>query len=259
MAYARGKCQKWHKKFLVVILDIIDRTQSFISAAYGGSVAKLAEGLGTSRTSIYKYLRREASPGRRWVDRLYDVGCNPGWLMTGQGEMYADNAAGRALRERVEGASVDVVAEEVAAYRLHRKRQMMQLFITPVRAGIAPPIGHDEEGFEWVNIADEMQIPRDGAWMLEVTGESMVGDRISPGDRLIVSKAEPADGDVVVAAHNGSVTVKRYSVRRGTVWLYPSDLEQQRDPIKVLPDDVLVVWGVVHAIIHPVRRKPVGR
>lgn len=136
---------------------------------------------------------------------------------------------------------------------------MSWMFLRPVRAGMAPPMEDDEEGWELVNFFDEIQLPRQGGWMLEVVGESMVADSILPGDRLIVSKVEPANGDVVVAAYNGSPTVKRYATKGRTVWLYPSDLDQRRDPIKVLPDDTLVIWGVVHAIIHPVRRKPVGR
>lgn len=234
-----------------------ERLARFATEAFP-SKAEFARQLGWDPSSATKYFRGKQEPGKVLLKKLLDLGCSIEWLQTGDGEMCASNAAGEALRERLQGARGDVVCEGMAAYRVKRERQMMRMFLTPVRAGLAPPMDDDEGGFEWVNLLDEMQLPREGGWLIEVMGESMVADSILPGDRLIVSKAEPSNGDVVVAAYNGSPTVKRYALKGRTVWLYPSDIERERDPIKVLPDDSLVVWGVVHAIIHPIRRKLVG-
>lgn len=192
------------------------------------------------------------------LKKLLDMGCDLQWLQTGDGEMYARNPAGNALRERLQGVQTGVIADEMAAYRVKRTRDTLPLFLTPVRAGMAPPMGDDEEGFDMVNLSDEIRLPREGAWMLEVQGRSMIDDRIEPGDRLIVSKVQPESGDVVVASLNGSPTVKRLRQKGRSVWLYPSSPEEQHEPIQVRPEDTLVIWGVVHAIIHVVQRRVNG-
>lgn len=88
----------------------------------------------------------------------------------------------------------------------------------------------------------------------KVEGESMVGDGIDPGDILVVDRSlEPADGDLVVCAVDGDFTLKRISLREGSVWLIPSN--EQFDPILVTPDRRFEVWGVVtYTIKHHQRR-----
>lgn len=242
---------------MVVMETIGARLERFVGSAFP-SKAAFARQLGWDPASATKYFKGKQEPGKVLLKKLLELGCNLAWLQTGHGDMYAANPAGKALRERAQGATVEVVAEEMAVYRVKRDRHMLPLFLTPVRAGMAPPMGDDEEGFEMVNLSDEIRLPRDGAWMLEVQGESMVDDNIRPGDRLIVSKVEPASGDVVVAAYNGSPTVKRLRQKGQAVWLYPSSPDHHHQPIKVVPDDTLVIWGVVHAIIHIVQRQTNG-
>ena len=88
-------------------------------------------------------------------------------------------------------------------------------------------------------------------WM-QAEGESMGGAGILSGDRLLVDRAiEPQSGDVVVAAIDGELTVKRF-LRQGrrTALLaanpsYPS--------IELREGQELVVWGVVTFVLHNAR------
>jgi DNA polymerase V len=74
---------------------------------------------------------------------------------------------------------------------------------------------------------------------------------IHDGDILVVDRAvEPADGDVVVAALDAELTVKRLRMRDGRAFLVPES--QHHDPIPVREGQELVVWGVVQHVVHKV-------
>ena len=86
----------------------------------------------------------------------------------------------------------------------------------------------------------------------EADGIKAYGAGILSGDRLLVDRAiEPQNGDVVVAAIDGELTVKRF-LRQGrrTALLaanpnYPS--------IELCEGQELVVWGVVTFVLHNAR------
>ena len=59
-------------------------------------------------------------------------------------------------------------------------------------------------------------------FVLQVKGDSMVGDHIEDGDYIIVRKtAEANPGQIVVALINGEATLKRYPPTHGHVDLHP--------------------------------------
>lgn len=63
------------------------------------------------------------------------------------------------------------------------------------------------------------------------------------GDLLVVdSSLEPQDGDVVVAALHGDLTVKRYRKRRGRIWLEAAHPDYPRIEVRDLD---ATIWGVV--------------
>lgn len=55
-----------------------------------------------SQSMIYKYINSESSPSGEVLKKLYDVGCNINWLLSGHGEMWNDTEAGRTLRQKHE-------------------------------------------------------------------------------------------------------------------------------------------------------------
>lgn len=79
------------------------------------------------------------------------------------------------------------------------------------------------------NIEDYVPLPRDlaggeGAFLLSVRGESMIGAGINDGDMVIVRPQRAADnGDIVVARLEDEATVKRYFKEKNTVRLQPEN------------------------------------
>ncbi len=82
-------------------------------------------------------------------------------------------------------------------------------------------------------------------FFVRVEGDSMEGAGIFSGDVLVVDRAlEAVDGEIVVAAINGEMVVKRLSVRKGSDPMLVSE-NPAYAPIRVSEDEDCVVWGVV--------------
>ena len=77
----------------------------------------------------------------------------------------------------------------------------------------------------------------------------MTGDRIEPGDVLVVdSSREAIEGRIAVVWFNGEYTVKRIRHAHPLVVLEPSN--PKYDPIYVQPDDDFKVFGIVTFVIQ---------
>lgn len=88
----------------------------------------------------------------------------------------------------------------------------------------------------------------DDAYIVRVSGESMRGANIFPGDLLIVDRgASPQSGDIVIAGINGLKTVKRLVIGCEFVRLVPENADYQ--PITVRTLDELDIWGVVTYVV----------
>tara|TARA_R110001606_G_scaffold155216_4_gene297386 strand:- start:7103 stop:7438 length:336 start_codon:yes stop_codon:yes gene_type:complete len=86
-------------------------------------------------------------------------------------------------------------------------------------------------------------------YLVRVRGDSMTGAGIHDGDILVVSRALTAGhGDIVVAAVNGEVFVKRLIRRGQQLILQPEN--PQFAPLHVLEGDELQIWGVVRNSIR---------
>lgn len=87
-----------------------------------------------------------------------------------------------------------------------------------------------------------------------VSGDSMIGDGIEPGDILVIDRSiEPSDGDLAVCSLDGDFTLKRIALSDGNVRLIPSN--EAFDPILVTQDSQFEVWGVVTYTIKQHRRQ----
>ena len=92
------------------------------------------------------------------------------------------------------------------------------------------------------NIEEYMTIPFDvsenNAFILNVTGTSMINDGIIEGDKLVVERRNSAEnGDMVIAMIQDEATVKRIYYEEGHVRLQPSN--DQMEPIIVETADVI--------------------
>lgn len=240
------------------------RIREFIRIAFDDSIPKTAEALGWSRTALYSYLRDERKPGYKVIDQLEAIGCRGEWIRKGSGEMFADNAAGKALRQRVVGGKEKlkgggrVVVEYAAPPSTHRGVQQkgeqqpeIPLMLNPVAAGT--PLIADDYIERQVDVAG--LIVRDAAStiIVPVRGDSMIEAGIEDGALLVVDRGIQAQtGDVVVCSIDGELTCKEWFWSPGGyAVLYPRNARHR--PIRAHTGRVQI-YGVVRWVLKEVPR-----
>ncbi len=121
------------------------------------------------------------------------------------------------------------------------------LVLARVPAGFPSPADDYVDGSLDLN---ELLIRRpEATFFVRVEGDSMVGAGIHSGDLLIVDRSAAATGgDVVIAAIDGELTVKRVRRGDGALWLVAEN--EAYPPLEVTTE--LVIWGVVEHVIHKV-------
>ncbi|WP_022836886.1 LexA family protein [Salisaeta longa] len=123
------------------------------------------------------------------------------------------------------------------------------LFLSTVPAGFPNPA--DDYVETALDLNEYLTGGRPSVFYVRVRGDSMTGAGIHDGDLLVVDRApRPRAGDVVIAALDGDLTVKRYEVRRGQPYLVPES--PHHAPIRIADGQDLMVWGVVQHAIHAV-------
>jgi len=118
-----------------------------------------------------------------------------------------------------------------------------------VQAGFPSP---EEEALCDIVSMDEYLITRpDSSYLLQVSGDSMVGEGIMTGDLVVVEKErEPQNGDVVIAEVDGEWTMKYFRKEEGRVVL---EAANPKYPV-IRPRAELRLGGVVTAVVrkyHP--------
>jgi DNA polymerase V len=123
------------------------------------------------------------------------------------------------------------------------------LYLCRVEAGFPSPADDYVEAS--LDLSDHLVRNREATFFVRVAGDSMTEAGIHDGDLLVVDRSvEPEGGDVVVAALDGELTVKRYEVRSGQPYLMPES--EAHAPIAIEPGQDLIVWGVAQHVIHEV-------
>jgi len=135
--------------------------------------------------------------------------------------------------------------------RDHKGRLIPLALAAPVRilgtveAGFPSPA--EEELVDTLSLDDLLIQNREATFLLKVSGDSMTGAGIMPGDMVIVDKGQTAkSGDIVIAQVDGEWTMKYLRKRGDTVTLIPANPKYQ--PIK--PKNELKVAGVVTAVVR---------
>ena len=126
-----------------------------------------------------------------------------------------------------------------------KPRALEELDGTAPRGRSIPVVGRVTAGVPILaqeNIEEYMTIPFDvsenDAFILNVTGTSMINDGIIEGDKLVVERQSSAEnGDIVIAMIEDEATVKRIYYEEGHVRLQPSN--DQMEPIIVETADVI--------------------
>ncbi|MBS0271429.1 MAG: translesion error-prone DNA polymerase V autoproteolytic subunit [Proteobacteria bacterium] len=122
------------------------------------------------------------------------------------------------------------------------------LFESRVQAGFPSPADDFSEGT--LDLNTYLIKHKAATFFVRVTGDSMTGVGIFPGDILIVDRSLPhSSGKIVIAVLNGEMTVKRFKQAGDEVLLCPEN--DKYSPICVSEDEDFSIWGVVTNVIHP--------
>ena len=132
------------------------------------------------------------------------------------------------------------------------------LMADAVQAGFPSPAEHYVE--RELDLNDYFSPNRDAVYYVRVTGESMTGANIFPGDILCVDRSlDFFDGAVIVASVDGEFTVKY--LRKDGVRLYLEAANPRFPPIFFSPAQDIRFWGVVTGVVRKIRyggsRQPV--
>ncbi len=128
-----------------------------------------------------------------------------------------------------------------------RTECLRPLYVTAVPAGFPSPADDYIEGQLDLN---KFLIQRPAAtYFVRVTGDSMIDAGIHDGDLLIVDRScRPKDKDVVIAAVNGELTVKRMRIKNRRITLVPENRNYTSQSVS--DEEEFEIWGVVRHVIH---------
>ena len=117
----------------------------------------------------------------------------------------------------------------------------------PVRAGFPSPA--DDYVEDALDLNQLMVRHKAATFFFRVRGNSMENAGILNGDLLVVDRAvEPASGQIVVAAIDGELVVKRLVRRRGKVILEAASPDY--GPLEIGDAQTLDVWGLVTGVVR---------
>ena len=121
------------------------------------------------------------------------------------------------------------------------------LFQSRIQAGFPSPGDDFKEGS--LDLNEHLISHKAATFFVRVTGDSMTGVGVFPGDLLIVDRSlTPTPGKVVIAVLNGEMTVKRLEKSKEGLLLCAEN--KRYADIKVGAEDDFSVWGVVTNVIH---------
>ncbi|WP_181163804.1 LexA family protein [Pontibacter mangrovi] len=134
----------------------------------------------------------------------------------------------------------------IQAYSSHT----LLLATATVRAGFPSPA--TDYGAEPIDLNRYLSDNPTATFLVEVTGDSMIGAHVVPGSLAVVDKAVAAkSGHMVLAYVWGDFTVKWLDIRQDGAYLVPDNPNYQE--IKA-PDDC-IIWGVVVGLAHRLSRR----
>ena len=117
-----------------------------------------------------------------------------------------------------------------------------------VEAGFPSPA--EEELLDKISLDQWLVSNPNATFLLKVTGDSMSGAGILPGDMVVVDRAlVPKNGDIVIAEVDGEWTMKFFQRKAAVVILSPANPKYQ----SIKPKSELKIGGVVTAVIRKYR------
>jgi repressor LexA len=142
-----------------------------------------------------------------------------------------------------------IIEKDNKGHLTFSKRSFAIPLVGSVQAGFPSP---EEEALCDILSMDEYLIARpDSSFLLQVHGDSMIGEGIMEGDLVIVEKGhEPKSGNVVIAEVDGEWTMKYFRKQGKQITL---EAANPKYPV-IRPNQELKIGGIVTAVVrkyHP--------
>lgn len=126
------------------------------------------------------------------------------------------------------------------------------LLADAVSAGFPSPAQDYQEGR--IDLNRELVRRPEATFCVVARGQSMVDANLFDGDILVVDRSLTAQsGSIAVCILDGEFLVKRYTLEKSGVVLWPAN--PAFHPIRIQPDQDFQVWGVVTWILHKADKK----
>ncbi len=141
--------------------------------------------------------------------------------------------------------AADILEREAGGRLSWKQRPFSIPLVGEVAAGFPSP---EEEELRDILSLDEYLVARpEASFLLQVSGDSMIGEGIMPGDLVIVEKGrQPKSGDGVIAEVDGEWTMKTFRKEKGEIYL---EAANPKYPL-IRPREELKLAGVVTAVVR---------
>jgi repressor LexA len=216
-----------------------------------------ASTIGTSQKKpggVQMYSMSTLSPRRSAIltfirDRITDQGQPPSLAEISEAFGFASRSVARKhIVALCEAGFIEVRPHQARGIRLlERRPQMLEIpLLGRVAAGVPidPDVGvHDHLLF------DSRMFARTPDFLLQVEGDSMIGDGILNGDLVGVKRQFDArNGQIVVARLDGEVTIKRFELGASGLRLLPRNPAYA--PIEVDPERDFSIEGIFCGLVR---------
>jgi len=119
-----------------------------------------------------------------------------------------------------------------------------------ISAGFPSPA--EDELCDIISIDEYLIENRESSFLVKVTGDSMIGAGIMPGDLIIVDRGKrPFSGDIVIAEVDGEWTLKFFIQNKKNILLRAANPKYS----DIKPKSELKIGGVVTGVIRSYRKR----
>jgi SOS regulatory protein LexA len=143
------------------------------------------------------------------------------------------------------------ILERKANGRLAWKEKPFSIpLLGEVAAGLPSP--EEEELRDVISLDEYLVTKPEVSFILQVSGDSMIGEGILSGDLVIVEKGRaPRNGDIVIAEVDGEWTMKYFRKKGSEIYLEAANPKYS----PIWPVQELKIGGIVTAVIRKYRTK----
>ncbi len=130
---------------------------------------------------------------------------------------------------------------------LYQSSLNLPLFSSRVQAGFPSPA--DDHLDASLDLNQHLIQHPAATFFVRASGNSMINAGIHNNDILVVDRSlEPKHGNIIIAALNGELTVKRLYCKGKKVTLKPENPDYPS--IDIVEENDFLIWGVVTSVVH---------